>query len=343
MRDTTPMSAKAAFETLKAAGYPRAYVERLLPDWWDNSLFKSVAGVTQFALILKHRLGLNVRIDTGGGLVVDAEPVRVRFKHRSDTQEGELNVAASLGIALSKLGLFCAKQPYTQLPADPKAIREKAMAVSGRTYVDFESLLDLCWMSGIPVLFLSVLPKTSKRVTGMALNIEGRPVIVLGLHHDQHSRQFFVLAHELGHILCGHVDGDCVLIDEDLMEVTDTLAGSRTARKDVEEKEADAFALSLIRNGHSDAAVAIRGDSAVGLASAAAMKGQELGVDPGHLILSYARANDDWIRANMALGYSRSQTNALKVIEERFFANTDLQRLSDESREHVLAVQGFHG
>ncbi|WP_448680032.1 ImmA/IrrE family metallo-endopeptidase [Pseudomonas nicosulfuronedens] len=343
MQDTTPMSAKAAFETLKAAGYPRAYIEKLLPEWWDNSLFKSAAGVTQFALILKQRLGLSVHIDNAGNLVIDAKPARTRFKHRSDTLEAELNVAASLGIALSKLALFCAKQPYSALPADPKVVREKLLAVSGRGHVDFEGLLDLCWVSGIPVLFLSALPKTSKRMTGMALSIEGRPVIVLGLHHDQHSRQLFVLAHELGHILCGHLEGDSVLIDEDLVEVTDSLAGSRTARKDAEEKEADAFALSLIRNGHSDAAVAIRADSAVGLASAAAIKGQELGVDPGHLILSYARANDDWMRANMALGYGRSQTNALKVIKERFFANTDLQLLSDENREHALTIQGFHG
>ena len=45
----------------------------------------------------------------------------------------------------------------------------------------------------------------------------------------------------------------------------------------------------------------------------------------------------------MALGYGRSQTNALKVIKERFFANTDLQLLSDENREHALTIQGFHG
>ena len=342
MQDTTPMSAKAAFETLKAAGYPRAYVEKLLPEWWDNSLFKSAAGVMQFALILKQRLGLNVHIDTGGGLVIDAEPAHSRFKHRSDTREAELNVAASLGVALSKLALFCTKQPYSQLPTDPRAVREKILAISGRDYVDFAGLLDLCWTSGIPVLFLSSLPKTSKRITGMALSIEGRPAIVLGLQHGQHSRQLFVLAHELGHILCEHVNGDSVLIDEDLIEVTDTLAGSKFGRKDAEEKEADTFALLLIRNCHSDTTVAIRADSAVALASTAALRGRELGIDPGHLILSYAKIHDDWMRANMALGYSRSQTNALEVIEERFLANTDLQRLSDENREHALIIQGFH-
>lgn len=343
MQDTTPMSAKAAFETLKAAGYPRAYVEKLLPDWWDNSLLKSAAGVMQFALILKQLLGLNVHIDTCGALVIDTEPARTRFKHRSDTLEAELNVAASMGIALSKLALFSIKQPYSKLSPDPQSVREQVLAISGREHVDFTGLLDLCWMSGIPVLFLSSLPKTSKRMTGMALSIEGRPAIVLGLHHDQHSRQLFVLAHELGHILCGHVDGDSVLIDEDLVEVTDTLAGSKLERKDAEEREADAFALSLIRNGRSDTAVAIRADSAVGLASAAVLRGKELGIDPGHLILSYARANDDWMRANMALGYSRSQVNALEVVKERFFANTDLRRLSDENREHALAIQGFAG
>ena len=56
----TPITVKSTFERLQAAGYPRAYVTKLLPDWWDNSLFKTSAGAFQLALILKQRLGLDV-------------------------------------------------------------------------------------------------------------------------------------------------------------------------------------------------------------------------------------------------------------------------------------------
>ena len=208
--------------------------------------------------------------------------------------------------------------------------------------VGFEGLLALCWAQGIPVLFLKDLPKTSKRMTGMAVSVQGRPAIVLGFNSPQHARQLFVLAHELAHIVCGHVGENGVLIDEDIAEVTDALAGSDATRKDAEEKEADSFALALLRNGHTNVLKAIgRPDSAAVLASNAVIAGEQLGVDPGHLILSYARENDDWARANQALGYIADPRGAIEVLNQWFMQSTDLGALSDENREHVLAIQGF--
>ena len=36
-------------------------------------------------------------------------------------------------------------------------------------------LLNLCWDHGVPVLYLKELPRATKRITGMALSISGRP------------------------------------------------------------------------------------------------------------------------------------------------------------------------
>lgn len=339
---STPVTVKSAFGSLKAAGYPRSYIEKLLPDWWDNSLFKTSAGVLQFALILKQRLGLEASFGLDGELHIQANARGARFKRRAGTNEAELNVSAGLGVAISKLALFSAKAPYSAPSSDPRELRAEILALSGKPHVSFEGLLQLCWANGIPVLYLKDLPKTTKRMAGMAVSIEGRPVIVLGFNSSQHPRQLFILAHELGHVLCGHLGMDGVLIDEDIPEVTDSLIEVTSQRKDMEEKEADAFALALIRNGHAKPLAAVgRLSSGTALAAKAVVLGRELGIDPGHLILSYAKEYNDWARANQALGYGPSLPSAIDVVQQYFREGTSLEKLSDENKEYLLAIQGF--
>lgn len=64
-----------------------------------------------------------------------------------------------------------------------------------------------------------------------------RPVIVLASGYDSPPRQAFYLAHEVGHILRGHVKpGGEMLADSDL----------DTATEDKDEREADGDALELL-------------------------------------------------------------------------------------------------
>lgn len=337
-----PVTVKSAFSSLKAAGYPRSYIERLLPDWWDNSLFKTSAGALQFALILKQRLGLEATFGDDGELRIAAGAQGARFKRRSTTAEEDLNVAAGLGLAIAKLALFCADTPYTRPPEDIHVLHGEVLALTGKQYVDFEGLLRMCWAYGIPVLYLKELPKSCKRMTGMAISIDGRPVIVLGLNSPQHPRQLFVLAHELGHIMCNHLGNDGVLLDEEMAEVTDSLVESTNHRKDQEEREADSFALALIRNGRSNPLATVgRLSSGTALAAKAVMLSRELGIDPGHLILSYAKENNDWARANQALAYSPKQSSALDVVQRHFKDGVTLDKLSPENQDYLLSIQGF--
>lgn len=338
----TPITVKTAFESLKAAGYPRAYVTKLLPDWWDNSLLKTSAGALQFALILKQRLGLDVSFGQDGDLAIEARAARANFKHRAGTDADDLNVAASLGIALARLAIFVTREPYRQLPADPSAIYHLVRERTGRACVDFEGLLDLCWMCGIPVLFLKDMPKNTKRMTGMAVMVDGRPAILLGFHYAQHSKQLFVLAHELAHILCAHVQDNGALVDEDIADVSEGLEGRAQVRRDGQEREADAFALSLIRNGQMDVIRQIpRQASAATLAAAAMRLGHAHGIDHGHLIMSYAKEHDDWIRANQAMGFVQQAIGAIDLLRDRFIKNANLSAIAEEGGEHLFAMQGF--
>lgn len=338
----TPITIKSVFESLQAAGYPRTYVTKILPDWWDNSLLKTSAGAFQFALILKQRLGLDVSFRQDGNLAIEPRVAHANFKHLAGTRADELNVAANLGIALARLAVFATRAPYLDLPADPAAIYSKVRELSGRPVVDFEGLLDLCWLHGIPVLFLKEMPRNTRRMTGMAAMVDGHPAILLGFNYAQHSKQLFVLAHELAHILCGHVQNNGALIDEDIADVSEGLEGRAQVRRDEQEREADAFSLNLIRNGRMDIARQIpRMTSAAVLAAEASRLGREAGIDQGHLILSYAKERDDWIRANQALNFIEQPVGAIDLLQDRFTQNTDLAAISEENAEHLLSIQGF--
>lgn len=339
---TTPITAEAAFRQLGQAGYPRNYIKKFLPEWWDNSLIRTSAGSLQFALILRQRLGLRVEFNPDGTIAIASVAPAARFKHRVDTEESELTVAANLGLALAKTSMFSLKPPYRALPTDPIAVREQCLSLSKDNTVSFQSLLDLCWNHGIPVLFLNYLPRGSKRVTGMAISITDRPAIILGFNHKQSARQLFVLAHELGHVLLGHIGSDSVLLDEELAEVQGNLEGSPEVPKDQQELEADTFALKLIRGPIDDPLEEIGSQkSAAELLAATIPVAKKYGIDPGHLILSYAKSHDEWVLANQALNFLPREINPLELLANRFKENSNLGSLSEEHADYVLLTQGY--
>lgn len=341
-KNTPTVTVKSAYDALGAAGFPKSFVSRLLPDWWDNALFKTSTGAIEFASILKQRLGLDVRFTDSGELEVLTPNRPARYKKRATTLDAELQVCACLGIALGKLALFCMDSPGTVPPKDSVMLAKQIRAQSDKKAVTFPALLDFCWSQGIPVLFLKELPRGSKRFTGMALQISGSPVIVLGYQSNQNARQLFVLAHELAHVCLGHVAKTGALIDEGMDAITEVIERESDRPADEEERQADQFALSLLRNGHGRLALGDQGSmSAAELTNLAVSAGKDLGIDPGHIILSYAHDHDDWMLANQALAYFPDQSSAKELIKQRFTTHCDVSRLSDDNRSYLLSMQAF--
>src|SRR5690606_26024587 len=116
-------------------------------------------------------------------LAIEPRAAHANFKHLASTREDELNVAASLGIALARLAVFATRRPYVGLPNDSAVLYAMVRSITGRGHVDFEGLLALCWAHGIPVLFLKEMPRNTKRMTGMAVMVDGRPAILLGFNY----------------------------------------------------------------------------------------------------------------------------------------------------------------
>ena len=79
-KNSPTVTVKSAYDALGAAGFPKSFVTRLLPDWWDNALFKTSTGAIEFASILKQRLGLDVGFAENGELQVLAPDRRARYK-----------------------------------------------------------------------------------------------------------------------------------------------------------------------------------------------------------------------------------------------------------------------
>lgn len=343
MNEKTPaISAQGAYSALAAAGFPKPYVQRALPDWWDNALLRTSAGALEFASILKQRLGVEVHFARDGEMEVHSGVQCIRFKHRSATHENELHVAATVGLALARLAVFCTRSTYEPLPRTAERLASSVLEHSGQSFISFENLLEYCWFRGVPVLFLKELPRTSKRVTGMAVQVGQRPAVVLGLNTQQNARQLFVLAHELAHICLGHLSESTALVDEGLDAVTESLGGAQSRTTDMEERHADNFALTMLRRGQSAALLEPNQHmSAAELAVAASEMERARGIDSGHLLLSYAHDHDDWLNANIALSYLPHTKTAMSMMSSKFRAHSDLERLTDENREHLLSAQGF--
>lgn len=335
------VSVTEAFKLLQSEGFPRAYVKKFLPPWWDNSLLKTSSGTFQFVLFVKQRLGLELKFDEQGKLYFADDPITARFKHRKDTHAGELSVVQNLGKAAASIASHSAP-PLSELPTNPVELRDYILEKKKCSFIDFSILLEICWEHGIPVLFLDLVPTSARKMTGMVVNHAGTPVILLGFKHQHKSRQLFILAHELGHILLGHVNPNSLLIDEDLDSKFDTLDPAANTILDSEEFNADYFALSLIRGESVDS---IGFDktilSASELASNAIKIGIKAGIDPGHIILSYAFDTQDWPIANQAMKFFENANGALTLVKDKFFQYAKLSLLSEESKNHLLALQKF--
>lgn len=337
-----PLSAKNTYEALKQSGYTKSLIGKFLPDWWDDALLKTSAGSFQFAAILKQRIGLSVNFEANGELTVVPNNPLSRFKHRVDTTAQELSISANLGRAIGQLALHASAYAYTPPPSDPQELRSQVLAISGKQYVDFPSLLNFCWVSGIPVLFLDNIPKPFKRMAGMVSRIGDRPVIILGYKNQHHARQLFVLSHEIGHLQSGHIQNNETLIDEDLVDITDKIGSGSKDRQDKEEKEADAFGLGIIRGKQSNFLSEFgRISSPASLAARSIQLSQSIGVDPGHMLLSFAYEHNEWATVNQAMNFLPNSNNALEVLQKEFTSNTNLLKLSEENREHLLTMQGI--
>lgn len=320
------------YSRLGSVGFPRKYLrEIVLPDWWDDEIAHNPAGYAEGLMILSRNLGLDL-----ASMQNEAVPVGLRslgpckFKKAPTTSEKELAVARALATRVVELISPAVPEPRNTLPTSASAIRQSILRAGAR-WVGLTSLVDYCWSVGLPVLHISAFPPRAKKMMGLASVRSGHHAVVLSKRVKHSAWLVFILSHELGHIVQGHVSRDGVLVDE--------LVDRRS--RDKEEKAANAFALELL-TGNPELRVLPMGlgRSAQALARAALQVGVHEQIDPGHIVLNcaYQMGTDFFALANAALRLLEPHGDAVALVRSRMIAHLDKTKLPEDIYEFIMRV-----
>jgi Zn-dependent peptidase ImmA (M78 family) len=227
------------YRRLKSVGYDRGFVRRvILPDWWDDALADDPSMLLQIQLRVARRLGVPLKVvaDANGPLALP-ETKTVRLKR---AKEGSCRDDIAPGIVIARHTVALAVAELRDIPPFPAQLTAadlRAFILKTYPVVDFAGLVKAAWAHGIAVFHFREWPRGAKKFAGMAYYEGKTPVIVIASGYDMPPKLAFYLAHELGHILRGHVKPDGkVLVDGDL----------ESEREDVEEIEADNEALAIL-------------------------------------------------------------------------------------------------
>jgi transcriptional regulator with XRE-family HTH domain len=208
----------------KAAGVHEAVVK----------LIAAHVAPTQIGATLGRAFGWTDTELNTGQLAVPAFTVPVRFKTSSPQPENSpLLPMAHCVSAITAAGFVGA---VGEVPADPRELRRELLG-EDQGPVTLEMLLGWAWAHGILVIPLM----GPGGFHAAVWSIEGRPVIVVKESRTLVAFWLFDIAHELGHIACGHLSAGGVV---DLTSPTDPNTD------DDLEREATDYALNLLLPDH---------------------------------------------------------------------------------------------
>ncbi|MGA1411652.1 MAG: ImmA/IrrE family metallo-endopeptidase [Prochlorotrichaceae cyanobacterium] len=317
-------------ERLARKGLPAKYVrDRALPVWWDADLEDDPIVVAEGAGYIAKRLGLDLASVFSPEAEIEFKTqAQPKFKKRQNTDDQSLEIAQGLASRVAEMVSYTAQPQYLEPRGDAISIRQHIL--EQYRWVNLESLLGYCWSNGIPVVHFS-LPPGTKKIDGMVAKFNDRPIIVICCNRKSPAWQAFILAHELGHILWGHVKDQCI-VDEAITQDD----------QDSEEGEANDFAATLLL-GHPQHYVWDSRIQPGRLAELARNYSTRDTVDPALVCNNYGwrRHNkDDWGIAGKAIKEFETEPNASVLINQLLLHNLDLERLDRDSQEYLRLVTG---
>tara|TARA_R110000787_G_scaffold249816_1_gene355401 strand:+ start:321 stop:1211 length:891 start_codon:yes stop_codon:yes gene_type:complete len=287
-------------------------------------------GLIEVKLLLAKELGLDLSsLEEEQSVAFGALPTAPRFKRLRTTNTGKLKPAASMFYSLARSLSAACPHPFVPLPEDPLDLRKEILESNG--IVHLPGLLTSLWMHGVPVAHYSDWPDKLARPAGMAVDVAGRPVIILGSARKESAWHAFDVAHEAGHIAQGHVGRDQIIIDD-----SDNFASD----KDEQEIQADEYALTVL-GGSRDVQIPT-GSSHSEIERSLKDLARQQKIDRGHLALRYGMETGRWPVAMTLLQQVEPSADAPVLVNQDFAnENLDLEPLSDEQAiflKRVLAL-----
>lgn len=335
----TVQNAKTIYEGLKGLGLTRAQVRKLLPDWWSSDSEQHADGVAELCLLIGRRLSLDVRALMNGEIRQKESSLTVAYKHRADATPQSLRASTCIATSLAQAVVAATPRPYVRISGSPSELAGRAKEI-GQGIVSLSSLIDTCWAMGVPVIPIPNLPVGIRKMDGAVIRVGDRPAIIVSKKKSSRAWLAFIVAHEIGHIGCGHLDRDGSIVDVSLQEQSTYEAESSS---DADEREADAFALSLF--GGESVEREIRSwpewASPVDLAVRAREAAPVLGVESGHLVLRYAFRTKRWPDAMSALRFLSEDADAEALMKASLVRNLDLELVADDIRDLVCQITGI--
>ena len=322
---------------VKGAGFQLPFIRQALPRWWDDAAAEHPSGLEEGIGYLASRLGLapaSLRDGERAEFVTTIEP---RFKARTDVAREVLLPAEHVAIHALRLAARATPQadPVPRLHA---LELRRVLLEGGRPWVTFDRLLDWCWANGIPVLHLGAkvgkkkMDALAARFSRLAFADGDRYGIVLCCNYKAPSRLLFHLAHEVAHVLLGHLPKDGVIIDEAVESRLD----------DQQEREADDYAWTLLSGAEDFEPYGNSRWNGLQLASAADEQSQRLRIAPGTLALAYGYEHSHWGAAHAALARLEAGQDAPQMMRNVLARRLDWSALAADDADYLRTLTGLN-
>lgn len=336
----TNTPAKKLYNNFKEFGLTRAQIRKLLPDWWSPEAETSPDGYIELCGLVSRRLSLDFGQLLDGIIVPKTNIKGLAFKHNTSITPLALRGATSIAISLAEA--VSASMTNRQLKF-PKSAAQMSLEIrkANNDIVSLEGLIRKCWESGIPVVPMTNLPVGVRKMDGAVISTSERPVIIISKKRSSRAWLAFILAHELGHVGCGHLFKGESIIDVALHEQT-TL--ETEASTDKQEREADMYALELLGGQAVDGIVNSWPTwiSPVEIAVRAREVHRLVHSEAGHLILRYAFKSKRWTDCMSAMNFLSEDGQADRILLSSLAANLDLGLIADDLKDLVTQVTGLN-
>ncbi|RYG87128.1 MAG: ImmA/IrrE family metallo-endopeptidase, partial [Alphaproteobacteria bacterium] len=221
---------------LRRSGLAKPMIDAAWPQWWTDAAEASVSARNELRFTLARALGLDPRALVESDEVRFAGTVGARFKSLTAADASEQMAIISFGQSVTRL--LMAATPAGEAPPQVTAARLRAFMLENGAVPSFQSIAAVCWRMGIPLVYLQVTPLQAKRMHAMASGQGARAAILVAHDDTLYAKAAFTIAHELGHVMLGHLDSEPAYLDMD-----DPLSGGA---KNQDERDADAYALELL-------------------------------------------------------------------------------------------------
>lgn len=293
-----------------------------MPTWLTPADESSPSTQVLIKLMLARRLSLDPEALMDDGVPIGYLHVGpTKFKHLRLGNGVRRDALTSFGQGVARVAFALTRHESRPPPFHSASMLRESVLSSGRDNVGFGDVLTLCWSLGVPVLHLKLFPGGAKGIAAMAVRIGQRFAILVARESGVAAQYAFHVAHELGHIALGHLNDATAIIDA---EYYDESEESVDVLVDDEESSADVFAQTLL-TGVPDFQV-IRAQSSGAkrgtpseLLHQASLAGQKRGVDPAHVLLSFAYATNEWALATAAIHLLPRQSEAPSNLVNRVF------------------------